>query len=103
MRIDEFIEYFLDIPVSINNLYGDPFFPTQIENTFSKLDELQKDGHNGIVSIITKTEITDRIASILSQYTSCLNLIILVSISELPFEIEKIKGFRYNTLKLCNE
>lgn len=103
MRIDEFIEYFLDIPVSINNLYGDSFFPTQIENTFSKLDELQKDSHKGIVSIITKTEITDQIASRLSQYTSCLNLIILVSISELPFEIEKIKGFRYNTLKLCNE
>ena len=34
MRIDEFIEYFLDIPVSINNLYGDPFFPTQIKSIY---------------------------------------------------------------------
>lgn len=58
MTNEEFINYFINLPVSINNLYGDPFFPTQTENTFSKLDELQADGHKGIVSIITKTEIT---------------------------------------------
>ena len=30
------------IPVSINNLYGDPFIPAQIENTFYKLSELKR-------------------------------------------------------------
>lgn len=103
MTNEEFINYFINLPVSINNLYGDPFFPTQTENTFSKLDELQSDGHKGIVSIITKTEITPETAVRLSKYTEKLNLVVLVSISELPYEIEKIKGFRYNTLKLCNE
>lgn len=40
MTNEEFINYFINLPVSINNLYGDSFFPTQTENTFSKLDEL---------------------------------------------------------------
>lgn len=99
---DEIRRRFKDIPVSINNLYGDPFFPTQIENTFSKLDDLYKAGHTGIVSIITKTEITDEIAKRLKKYTDKLNLIILVSVSGLPYEIEKIRGTRTNTLKHCN-
>ena len=53
------MEYFLNIPVSINNLYGDPFYKDQIENTFSKLYSLHKSGHKGVVSIITKTEIDE--------------------------------------------
>lgn len=103
MKEIEFLNYFLNVPVSINNLYGDPFFSSQITNTFKKLETLKNDKHKGIVSIITKTEITENIAKKLQSYVSDLNLIILVSISELPYKIEKIKGNRYNTLKLCNK
>lgn len=59
MRKEDLMEYFLNIPVSINNLYGDPFYKDQIENTFSKLYSLHKSGHKGVVSIITKTEIDE--------------------------------------------
>ena len=57
MQRDKFIGYFQNIPVSINNLYGDPFFCNQVENTFEKLDKLRESKHTGIVSIITKSEI----------------------------------------------
>lgn len=98
-----FLNYFLNIPVSINNLYGDPFIPKQIENTFEKLDKLRESEHQGIVSIITKTEINKEIGLRLKEYSKDLKLIVLVSISCLPYEIEKIKGNRFNTLKICNE
>lgn len=103
MKLEKFINYFANIPVSINNLYGDPFFYTQIENTFKKLDNLKKSGHKGIVSIITKSEITEEIAFKLSNYTKDLKLVVLVSISELPYRIEKVNGNRYNTLSLCEK
>ena len=80
MQIDKFIRYFQNIPVSINNLYGDPFFCNQVENTFEKLDKLRESKHTGIVSIITKTEINADIALRLSEYTKDLNLVVLVSI-----------------------
>ena len=103
MKLKKFINYFANIPVSINNLYGDPFFYTQIENTFKKLENLRKSGHKGIVSIITKSEITKEIALELSNYIKDLKLVVLVSISELPFKIEKVVGNRYNTLGLCEK
>ena len=103
MQIDKFIRYFQNIPVSINNLYGDPFFCNQVENTFEKLDKLRESKHTGIVSIITKTEINADIALGLSEYTKDLNLVILVSISELSKSIENIKGNRYKTLGLCEK
>lgn len=93
-------EYFNNVPISINNLYGDPFI--QKENTYKKLDELYRINHKGIISIITKSEINEKDAEILKKYSEQLNIIVLVSISELPFEIEKVKGNRYNTLTLCN-
>ena len=40
MKKEKFLEYFKNVPVSVNNLYGDPFFPLQEENTFKKLDSL---------------------------------------------------------------
>lgn len=95
------MEYFLNIPVSINNLYGDPFYKDQIENTFSKLYSLHKSGHKGVVSIITKTEIDEQIALRLGYYAKRLKLIILLSISELPTRIEGAPGDRYNTISKC--
>ena len=40
------------IPVSINNLYGDPFIPAQAENIFYKLLKLRKAKHKGPISIL---------------------------------------------------
>lgn len=103
MQKETFVNYFLNMPVSINNLYGDPFFPSQTENTFEKLDRLAADGHKGIVSIITKTEISDELADRLIPYTKSIKLIILVSISGLPYYVEKVKGNRFDTLRRCVE
>lgn len=101
MTKDQLMEYFLNIPMSINNLYGDPFFKDQEENTFSKLYSLHKSGHKGVVSIITKTEINERIALRLGYYAKRLKLIILLSVSELPTKIEGVPGDRYNTISKC--
>lgn len=105
MDKDKFLDYFLNVPVSVNNLYGDPFHPVQTENTFEKLKKLEASGHKGIVSIITKSEITPEQAEQLSNLK--LNLVVLVSISGLktrpegnaPFE--NTKGSRYVALRNC--
>lgn len=99
MEKKEFMTKFLNIPVSINNLYGDPFL--QRKNTFQKLKELEESGHTGIVSIITKSEISEDDAKMLKTFQ--LRLIVLVSISMLPYEIERTKGNRFMTLKRCKE
>lgn len=103
MRKEELIDYFLNLPVSINNLYGDPFFKEQEENTFEKLYELHKSRHTGVVSIITKSEIDEKIAMRLGYYTKHLKLVVLLSISELPKRIEGVAGNRYNTISLCRK
>lgn len=78
---EEFIKHFQHIPVAVNNLYGDPFSPTQIEDTFEKLDALEKNQHQGIVSIITKPEISEDNIRKLTEYH--LQLVVLVSMSGL--------------------
>ncbi len=98
-----FLSYFSDVPVAVNNLYGDPFLPSQKENTFVKLHNLSEVRHTGVVALITKTEITEEDAMRLASFSSNLNLIVFVSISELGSKIEKIPGNRYKTLALCKE
>lgn len=96
-----FLNYFLNVPVAVNNLYGDPFSPIQKENTFNKLEKLKETNHRGIVGIITKTELNKDEVKRLKELNEYLNLIILVSCSELPYEIEKVGGNRYNSLSGC--
>lgn len=103
MNKKQFLNYFLNVPISINNLYGDPFFKTQRENTFRKLNNLINTGHKGIVSIITKSEINEDDVKRLKLIKDKLNLIVLVSCSELPYSIEKVPGNRYKTLQRCIE
>lgn len=109
MKKEKFLEYFKNVPVSVNNLYGDPFFPLQEENTFKKLDSLKSTGHKGIVAIITKSEITEEQAIRLQKYAKYLKLIVLVSISGLPNKVIKGKPYectsnnRYNGLKNCKK
>ena len=107
MNKEQFLRFFRYIPVSINNLYGDPFFPLQRENTLAKLSSLRSTNHEGIVSIITKSELTE--ADILAIKATNLKVVILVSISELPNKkqegtpYELTTGNRYNTLALCRK
>ena len=105
MNKEQFLHYFQHIPVSINNLYGDPFFSLQRNNTFAKLNSLESTNHKGIVSIITKSELTE--SDILEIKSKNLKTIILVSVSGLPNKkiqgtaYELTTGNRYNTLALC--
>lgn len=96
-----FLDHFLNIPVAVNNLYGDPFL--QKENTYAKLLALQQSGHKGIVAIITKSEIDTDDAKTLANFAKKLNLVVLVSISELQGTIEYTVGNRYKTLELCHK
>ena len=52
MNKEQFLHYFQHLPVSINNLYGDPFFPLQRANTLAKLSSLRATDHKGIVKKI---------------------------------------------------
>jgi len=89
-------------PVSINNFYGDPTL--QWEDTLNKLKNLLKTKHTGPVGIITKGKLTEYHACELATYREKgLNIILLISISELP-QFEKIgMEFRYENIKLLNK
>lgn len=93
MNKEQFLHYFQHISVSINNLYGDPFFPLQRDNTLVKLSSLRVTNHKGIVSIITKSELTE--ADVLAIKKTNLKAVILVSVSELPNK--KQEGTAYSS------
>jgi len=76
------------IPVAINNYYGDPTL--QWSDTLAKLDDLLATDHIGPVGIILKGKLTDRHCRELAERQACgLNLVVLVSISELQ-SMEKV-------------
>lgn len=93
MNKEQFLRFFQYIPVSINNLYGDSFFPLQRANTLAKLSSLRTTNHKGIVSIITKSELTE--ADVLAIKETNLKAVILVSVSELPNK--KQEGTAYSS------
>lgn len=90
-----------EIPVSINNYYGDPTI--QWEDTLNKLRELLKEKHTGPIGIITKGKITEKMAQQLKEFSELgLNIVVLVSISELV-NFEKIpQKHRYENIKTLN-
>lgn len=91
-------QYLQKIPIAINNYYGDPVL--QWENTLEKVCTLAQDKHLGPVGIITKGEITPSMAQELKDSAQDLKLVVLVSISELPKEVEPVgQAHRYRTLK----
>lgn len=65
-----------NIPVSINNYFGDPFL--QYDDTLKKLEHLESKKHKGIVCIITKSEIKREQLDKLKSFD--LNLHILYSV-----------------------
>lgn len=75
-----------NIPVAINNAFGDPVL--QWEDTITKLKDLEKTEHEGPVGIITKGFISETKARKLKNFD--LNLVVLQSVSNLPQEIEPI-------------
>lgn len=105
MKKEKFVSYFRNIPVAVNNLYGDPFLPVQKENTLEKLEALKKSGHEGIIGIITKSELTK--TDVLAIKNTSPKAIVLVSVSGLPKKgegaCEPVVGDRLKTLALCKE
>ncbi len=99
---DVWVNLLREIPVSVNNFYGDPMI--QWDDTCNKLDELVCYKHTGPVGVITKGVITDARAETLKKYIdSGLKLIVLVSISELP-QFEKISSdLRYKNIAVLNK
>lgn len=98
-NIDEkkLLSFLGNMPVSINNLYGDPFIPAQIKNTFYKLSTLREAKHKGPISVITKFNLTKEIMIRLSDYQNMENLIFFYSLTgfnegKVPFS-ERIKAY----------
>lgn len=91
-----------EIPVSINNMYGDPVL--QWQNTVEKMDALLESGHRGPVGIIMKGGLSDaKVEDLRDRYEAGLRVVNLVSISELG-SIEKVgHAHRYENLRKLTE
>lgn len=90
-------DYLKNLPITLNNYYGDPVI--QFENTMDKLQTLSNDRHMGPVSIITKGYISEEMAKEIKAKSKGLKFVVLVSISELPTDIEPLgQEHRYYTL-----
>lgn len=94
-------EVLRQIPVAINNFYGDPVI--QWDNTVEKLKNLETSRHAGPVGIILKGKLNEaRISDLKERKEAGLNVVCLVSISELP-EMESVPSeHRYENIKLLN-
>lgn len=101
-QIKNWQKLFKEIPVSINNFYGDPLI--QWSNTVKKLNQLKQAGHTGPIGIITKGKITTEKAAILSNLTQQgLKITVLISISEMP-QFEKVgHAHRYENIRILNQ
>lgn len=95
-------ELLKNIPVSINNFYGDPTI--QWDDTLLKLKNLATTKHLGPVGIITKGKLTEKHASQLAEFVkSGLKIVVLISISELP-QFEKVAvEHRYENIQVLNQ
>jgi hypothetical protein len=81
LEMEGSLDILRDLPVSINNIIGDPFIADQTENTFSKLESLRDSGHRGPISIITKSKLGVSELSRLSDYLGFGNLIIFYTLT----------------------
>lgn len=90
------------IPVSVNNFYGDPTL--QWVDTLGKLEDLVLTGHVGPVGIILKGRLTPRHCAELAGYQARgLKLVVFVSISELR-DMERVgHGHRYENIRRLRE
>ena len=90
------------LPVAVNNFYGDPVI--QWKNTMEKLESLENSRHSGPVGIITKGKLNEaKVAELKDKKEKGLNLVTLVSISELPDMEGTGSEHRYENIKLLTE
>lgn len=91
-----------EVPVSINNMYGDPVL--QWRDTVEKMDALLESKHRGPVGIIMKGGLSDaKVDDLRSRHEAGLNVVNLVSISELG-DIEHVNHpQRYKNLQKLTE
>lgn len=101
-QLNQWKDLLRDLPVSVNNFYGDPTL--QWLNTLGKLENLLKEKHRGPVGLITKGKLTQKMAEELAYFcTKGLNVMVFLSISELP-EFEKAPMQpRYGNIALLNK
>ena len=93
-----------EMPVSINNYYGDPLIPQQWPNTLEQMDCLIETGHVGPVGIITKGALRDKhIAEIEARKDQLPGLCFLISISELPDQEPVRSEHRYTNIRRLTE
>ncbi len=90
------------IPVSINNFYGDPTL--QWSDTLTKLDDLLETHHEGPVGLILKGRLCEgKVADLRLRKDKGLNIVVLVSISELRSMENVGHEHRYENIRLLNE
>jgi len=90
------------VPVVVNNFYGDPV--VQWRNTLDKLRRLEESRHSGAVGIILKGKLTpEKVAELREKKDNGLNLVTLISISELPDMEGTGSEHRYENIRLLEE
>ncbi|KKW33150.1 MAG: hypothetical protein UY76_C0008G0023 [Candidatus Uhrbacteria bacterium GW2011_GWA2_52_8d] len=95
-------EILRQLPVAVNNFYGDPVI--QWKNTLEKLGSLETSRHAGPVGIIMKGKLTERTVAQLKEYKDRgLNLVTLISISELPEMEGTGSEHRYENVRLLEQ
>lgn len=95
-------EILRQLPVAVNNFYGDPVM--QWKNTIEKLKSLEASRHAGPVGIIMKGKLTEKtVGQLKEQKDKGLNLVTLISISELPEMEGTGSEHRYENLRLLVE
>lgn len=99
---DQAADLLRQIPVSINNFYGDPTL--QWGDTLAKLEDLVQTGHVGPVGIILKGRLTPRHCRELAGYQARgLKLVVFVSISELRSMEHVGHEHRYENIRRLRE
>ncbi|MEQ9209799.1 MAG: hypothetical protein RLN96_08155 [Pseudomonadales bacterium] len=74
---------FLDLPVAINALYGDPFIERQFPDTLERLKKLVSSGHRGPIGLYSHVPPNDKILSSLSNLTNLIDLHVMLSVTGL--------------------
>ncbi|HEY8455248.1 MAG TPA: hypothetical protein VIL34_06620 [Actinopolymorphaceae bacterium] len=69
------------LPVSVNDTYGDPFIPEQIDNTAFKLRALEE--HEAPIAIFTKAGYDAHVLSVLAKLPNASNIVIYYSLTAL--------------------
>jgi hypothetical protein len=95
-------EILRQMPVVVNNFYGDPVM--QWKNTMEKLGDLDSSRHSGPVGLIMKGKLNERkVAQLKEVKDKGLNLVTLISISELPDMEGTGSEHRYENIRLLTE